>query len=95
MFGEDPPSFAAMFEIFGAMPRLQLAFLALAAVTWLVGANVLVAFHYRRLGKPAWSGFRPFAFPFKNFNAREWLILVVLMVISLTFGGIAIFMNPN
>lgn len=95
MVGGNPPSFAEMSEIFGAMPGLQLAFLALAAATWLVGGNILIAFHYRRLGKSAWFGFRPFAFPFKDFNARESLILAVLLVMSLTFFGIAAFMNPE
>ena len=81
--------------MFAAMPGLQLVFLGLAAVTWLIGGNVLVAFHYRRVGKSAWSGFRPFAFPFKDFNAREWLILAILLALSLTFCGIAISMNTQ
>ena len=79
--------------MFAAMPGLQLVFLALASVTWLIGGNILVALHYRRLGKSAWSGFRPFAFPFKDFNAKEWLVLTFLLVLSLTFVGIAISMN--
>jgi hypothetical protein len=61
-----------------------------AAVTWLVGGNVLVAFHYKRIGKPWWSGFRPFAFPFKDFNAAEWLILLLLAATALTLGGLGI-----
>lgn len=78
-----------------AMPRLQLVFVLLAAATWLVGCNLLIASHYRRLGKSAWSGFRPFAFPFKDFNAREWLILAVLAAASLTFFIIGSFANPE
>lgn len=91
----EPPSLSQLFDMFAAMPGLQLVFLGLMAVTWLIGGNVLVAFHYRRVGKSAWSGFRPFAFPFKDFNAKEWLILAVLAVVSLTFGGIVLFMNPK
>jgi hypothetical protein len=62
----------------------QVLLVACAAVTWLIGGNVLVAFHYKRVGGAWWSGFRPFAFPFRAFNAREWLILAVLAVTSLT-----------
>jgi hypothetical protein len=77
------------------MPGLQLVFLALAAVTWLGGGNILVAYHYKRVGKSAWSGFKPFAFPLRNFNAKEWLILAGLAVLALTFGGLAISLNPR
>jgi hypothetical protein len=72
------------------MSRLGVLFLGLAAMTWLVGGNILVASHYRRLGKSPWSGFRPFAFPFKNFNAKEWAILAVLLVSAFTLGAIGL-----
>ena len=74
--------FADLIRILAAMPGAQLGFLALAAATWLGGANVLVAYHYKRTGKPAWSGFKPFAFPFGQFNATEWLMLAVLAVLT-------------
>jgi hypothetical protein len=61
----------------------QLVFLGLFAATWLIGGNILIVFHHRRLGKPWWSGFRPFAFPFKNFNGSEWLALMALGALSL------------
>jgi hypothetical protein len=72
----------------------QVFFLVLFAVTWLVGGNILVASHYRRLGKSPWSGFRPFAFPFANFNAREWLILMGLALLSMIFGAISLSLGP-
>lgn len=65
-------------------------YLGLFAGTWLIGANVVVALHYKRTGKPIWSGFKPFAFPFKDFNRTEWGLLVILAVIALTFGSKAI-----
>ena len=46
-----------------------LVLIMLGAGVWLIGGNVFVTCHYRRLGKPAWSGLKPFAFPFKDFNA--------------------------
>jgi hypothetical protein len=77
-----------VFEMFANMPGLQLLFLALLAATWLIGGNIVVARHYRRVGKSSWSGFKPFAFPWKDFNAREWLSLLVLAIVSLTSGAI-------
>jgi hypothetical protein len=77
------------------MPGMQIVFLGLFAATWLIGANVLVAQHYRRIGKSPWSGFQPFAFPFKDFNAKEWLTLFALALLSLSFGAIAILVNPQ
>jgi hypothetical protein len=64
----------------------------LGAATWLIGGNVVVAFHYRRLGQPMWSGFKPFRFPFLRFNAVEWLLLAALMAASfaLCIGAISI-----
>lgn len=76
--------------LFAPVPGMQLFLLGISAAVWLVGGNILVAFHYRRLGKSIWSGFRLSAFPFKDFNEKEWLILAVLAAISLTFGRMAI-----
>ena len=92
---QKPHTFSDILELLLAMPGLQVVLVALAAITWLIGGNVLVAFHYRRLGRSVWSGFRPFAFPFKDFNAREWLILALLLVLSITFIGIAMSINPR
>ena len=76
------------------MMIVQLLFVVLAAVTWLIGGNVLVAHHYRRLGEPWWHGFRPFDFPFTNFNRREWAIVALLAFVSLSFMALATFL-PN
>jgi hypothetical protein len=65
------------------------------AATWLIGGNILVACHYRRMGEPWWSGFKPFTFPLKDFNAQEWLTLLALAILSLTFGMIAISLNTK
>src|SRR2546426_7199313 len=53
----QPPSVSEVIRTFSAMPGLQLVFFALAAVTWLGGGNILVAYHYKRVGKSAWSAF--------------------------------------
>lgn len=81
--------------MFANTPGVRLLFLGLFAATWLIGGNIVVARHYRRMGKSPWSGFRPFAFPFKDFNAREWLSLLALALIAFTFGAIATSLNPE
>ena len=63
-----------------------LVYLSLFMFTWIVGGNILVFRHYRRLGKPWWSGLKPFAFPFKDFNSEEWLQLLLIATMSLEFG---------
>jgi hypothetical protein len=92
---DQAPSARDMFQMFANLPGLQLLFLALFAATWLIGGNIVVARHYRRMGKSAWSGFKPFASPWKDFNAREWLTLLALAIVSFTFGAIAISLNPE
>jgi hypothetical protein len=92
---DQAPSVREVFEIFANMPGLQILFLGLFAATWLIGGNIVVARHYRRMGKSGWSGFNPFAFPWKDFNAREWLSLLALAIVSLTFCAIAVSLNPK
>jgi len=91
----QPPGLSEVIQILAAMPGLQLVFLLLAAVTWLGGGNILVAYHYKRVGKSPWAGFKPFAFPFRHFNAREWLILAGLAALAFTFCGFAMSLNPR
>jgi hypothetical protein len=62
--------------------RSTLILTALAGATWLIGGNVVVMMHYRRLGKSPWSGFRPFAFPFSKFNFKEWCMLALVAMVA-------------
>lgn len=63
--------------------------MAPAAIIWLIGGNLLIAFHYRRVGKPMDTGLKPFQFPFANFNLREWLTLFLLLAAALTWFVVA------
>lgn len=83
-----------IFSIFAAMPFEQLVLIGIFFATWLIGGNILVAFHYKRIGKHWASGFKPFAFPFKNFNAKEWFILLLLAIVALSFGVAGITYAP-
>jgi hypothetical protein len=68
--------------------------MALAGATWLIGGNLLVMSHYRRIGESPWSGFRPFSFPFLKFNFKEWCILAVLLLISMSLGAFGLSYQP-
>ena len=92
---ERVPSPSEVFEVFANMPPIQLLFLALSAATWLIGGNIVIARHYRRMGKSSGSGFRSFAFSWKDFEAQEWLVLAGLAVVSLTFCAIAVSLNSR
>jgi len=69
---------------------MSIALIVLAFAVWLIGGNVLLAFHYRRRGLPMWSGFKPFAFPVAHFVWFEWISLVLLAVGALAFLAIGI-----
>ncbi len=90
----SPDSLIAFFHAaFARMPHSQLVYLILFIATWLVGVNVLGVLHYRRLGKPWWSGFRPFAHPLRDFNRKEWLVLLCLVAMAMTFMVLALSVN--
>jgi hypothetical protein len=88
-------SWSIIWRAFVKAPALQNLYLGLAAFTWLVGGNILTALHFKRLKKPWWSEFRPFSFPFKDFNTREWLTLLGLWVLTAYFGVMAISMTKG
>ena len=58
------------------MSMVQLILVILGATVWLVGGNILMAAHERRVGEP-W-----FKTPFRKFNAKEWVILGLLTAVS-------------
>jgi hypothetical protein len=67
----------------------------MAMVTWLGGANILIAFHNRRVGKPAWSALKSFTFDFTGFNAIEWLAFAILGAVALAFLYLAVSLTPR
>jgi hypothetical protein len=71
-------------------PPSTLILMALAMAVWLIGGNLLIMSHYKRIGESPWSGFRPFAFPWTKFNLKEWCILALLAIalFSLIFAAI-------
>lgn len=76
--------------MFQANSAETLVLAGLGMAVWLIGGNLLVAWHYRRMGKSPWSGLKPFAFPFRDFNSREWIVLGALALTSVLLFGFAI-----
>ena len=76
-------------EILSSLPNENAVLIGLAIATWLIGGNVVSALHYKRMGKPMWTVFTPLRPPFKDFNKTEWGMLGVLLVISMSFGIMA------
>ena len=85
-----PPAPPSPQDVFAKMPTSQVMLLALVAVVWIGGGNLLFYFHNRRLGKRWWQAMNPLDPPFKDFNSREWLILVALVIVSLGLMALAI-----
>jgi len=83
---ENTPNFDDVLSLFTEMPIGQLVFLLLFMATWLIGVNILVAFHYKRMGKHWATVFKLFSFPLKDFNAKEWFSLFALAVVAMAFG---------
>ena len=86
----QPLKIEDVFSIFAGMPLSQPILIGLSAITWLVGVNILVAYHYKRRGKYWASGLKLGAFPFNNFTVKEWLILGTLAIPALSFIVLAV-----
>lgn len=81
-----PPNLSDILSALTTMPLGQQILLVLFAVTWIVGGNVLVMFHSKRIGKQWYETFTNPGWPFKDFNKAEWTILIVLAITSMAFG---------
>ena len=86
-----PQPLEDIFGRFAAIPHLQVVLVILFVVFFLVASNAVFAIHYRRVGKPVIrSLFNPASFPLFNFNAREWLLLLVVCLVSFAIGIVAV-----
>jgi hypothetical protein len=83
-------TFRAVYDAFHQMPTWQVVFVVLCAGTWLIGGNIVVALHYKRRGKPWWSGLKPLAFPLMDFTKGEALALASTAVIAFLFLFLAL-----
>jgi len=75
-------------------PPSMLILVGLGMATWMIGGNLLVMSHYRRMGKSRWAGFMPFAFPFFKFNLKEWCVLALLFIVAMSLCSAALSIVP-
>ncbi len=68
---------------------IQIILLSVAGGLWLVGGNVLMYLHTKRMGRSFWSILNPFKPQFGDFTRYEWASLGALVVVTLLLGGLA------
>lgn len=78
-------------KIITANSPVSLAILVFAAVIWIAGGNLLISYHFRRVGNKRPSLF----FPFKNFNRFEWAALLMLLLTVFASFFIALSINEK
>ena len=75
-----------------ATPQLswvQVVLLSAAGCLWIVGGNVLMYRHTKRLGRSFWSILNPFKPQFRDFTGHEWASLAALAVVTLLLAALA------
>lgn len=96
LFPETPPPTQPLpkaSELLASMPPLQVALLVAAGAVWIVGGNILLYFHNRRLGKSWWQALNPLEPLFKDFTRHEWAILGCLVVITMSLAASALLLH--
>nr|WP_312510292.1 hypothetical protein [Pseudomonas luteola] len=78
-------------KIISANSPVSLAILVFAAVIWIAGGNLLINYHFRRVGNKRPGLF----FPFKNFNRFEWAALLMLLLTVFASFLIALSINEK
>lgn len=74
---------------------IQVLLLSAAGCLWLIGGNVLMYRHTKRMGRSYWSILNPFKPQFRDFTAREWASLVVLVAVTLLLAALAMNLVPQ
>ena len=73
----------------------QTFLLSAAGGLWVIGGNVLMYRHTRRVGRSFWSLLNPFKPQFRDFSGREWASLAMLTVTTLLLAALAFSLNPQ
>lgn len=82
-------------DLFANMPPLQMLFVGLTAITWLIGGNVLMYSTAKRQGLRWYQMLNPLRPPFQHFEGRDWATLGALLILSLLFASIALSYTPS
>ena len=81
---ELPADFAAP-----QLSWLQVVLLSVAGCLCIVGGNVLMYRHTKRMGRSFWSILNPFKPQFRDFTGYEWASLAALAVVTLLLAALA------
>ena len=87
---QGSPNFDLFLEAVLSWPLQTKIGMALFAITWLVGGNVLMHFSLRRRGIPYWKTMFPTPDGFRavfGLNWNEWLVLVLLALTAFSFAA--------
>jgi hypothetical protein len=68
---------------------VQEVLLYAAGCVWIIGGNVLMYRHKKRMGLSFWSIMNPFKPQFRAFSGYEWASLGALVVVTLALAGLA------
>ena len=68
---------------------LQVVLLSVAGCLWIVGGNVLIYRHTKRMGRSFWSILNPFKPQFRDFSGYEWASLAALTGVTLLLALLA------
>jgi hypothetical protein len=74
---------------------LQILLLSAAGGLWIIGGNILMYRHTRRMGRSFWSILNPFKPQFRDFTGREWASLAFLAVTTLLLAVLAMNLAPR
>ena len=82
-----PPDFDFFIEAFLGWPTQTQIGVVMFAATWLIGGNILFYFSMKRRGIPYWKIMVPSFKTTFGLNGKEWFILALLAVTSLSFAS--------
>lgn len=74
---------------------VQVVLFSAAGGLWVMGVNVLMYRHTKRVGRSFWSLLNPFKPQFRDFTAREWASLAVLVGVTLLLAAAAMNLGPQ
>jgi hypothetical protein len=85
-FSDVPETTLSVPELFAKMPALQIGLVIVAGLIVIAGNKLLMDSHQRRTGKSWWDMANPFKPLIGNYDKREKLIFIIILVAGMTFG---------
>lgn len=88
-FNAVPKNELPVDQVVPQLSWLQVLLMSVAGSLWIIGGNLLMYRHTKRMGRSFWSILNPFKPQFRDFTGREWASLAVLAAGALLLGAIA------